>query len=128
MLLSEYVIHILQSCIEEEEEEDNVGSLKEILPDDQSPVQPDHEPHHPPDCPPAQERESLSADPPRVMLRCKGQSPGATAGSSVVVRVPGFLVDTVTGNKVCTPWPGLPSTGVLREVRTQGARKPTCCA
>ncbi|KAI4577866.1 hypothetical protein MJT46_019397, partial [Ovis ammon polii x Ovis aries] len=100
LLLLEYVIHILQSCIEEEDEEDNVGSLKEILPDDQSPVQPDHEPHHPPDCPPAQERESLSADPPRVMLRCKGQSPGATAGSSVVVRVPGFLVDTVTGNKL----------------------------
>ncbi|XP_061287676.1 DNA-binding protein RFX8 isoform X1 [Bos javanicus] len=100
LLLAEYVIHILQSCIEEEEEEDNVGSLKEILPDDQSPVQPDHEPHHPPDCPPAQEHESLSADPPRVMLRCKGQSPGATAGSSVVVRVPGFLVDTVTGNKL----------------------------
>ncbi|KAI4587872.1 hypothetical protein MJG53_020550, partial [Ovis ammon polii x Ovis aries] len=100
LLLLEYVIHILQSCIEEEDEEDNVGSLKEILSDDQSPVQPDHEPHHPPDCPPAQERESLSADPPRVMLRCKGQSPGATAGSSVVVRVPGFLVDTVTGNKL----------------------------
>uniref|UniRef100_A0A452E6G9 DNA-binding protein RFX8 n=1 Tax=Capra hircus TaxID=9925 RepID=A0A452E6G9_CAPHI len=100
LLLLEYVIHILQSCIEEEDEEDNVGSLKEILPDDQSPVQPDHEPHHPPDCPPAQECESLSADPPRVMLRCKGQSPGATAGSSVVVRVPGFLVDTVTGNKL----------------------------
>uniref|UniRef100_A0A8C2PCX6 DNA-binding protein RFX8 n=1 Tax=Capra hircus TaxID=9925 RepID=A0A8C2PCX6_CAPHI len=128
LLLLEYVIHILQSCIEEEDEEDNVGSLKEILPDDQSPVQPDHEPHHPPDCPPAQECESLSADPPRVMLRCKGQSPGATAGSSVVVRVPGFLVDTVTGNKVRTPRPGLPSTGVLREVRTQRARKPTCCA
>lgn len=101
----EYVIHILQSCIEEEEEEDDVGSLKETLPDGQCPVQPDREPHHPPDCPPAQERESRSADPPRVVLRCRGQSPSATAGSSVVVRVPGFLVDTVTGSKVGTPWP-----------------------
>lgn len=106
MLLLEYVIHILQSCIEEEEEEDDVGSLKETLPDGQCPVQPHHEPHHPPDCPPAQECESLSADPPRVMLRCRDQSPGATAGSSVVVvRVPGFLVDTVTGSKVGTPCP-----------------------
>ncbi|XP_070331298.1 DNA-binding protein RFX8 isoform X2 [Odocoileus virginianus] len=100
LLLLEYVIHILQSCIEEEEEDDDVGSLKETLPDGQCPVQPDHEPHHPPDCPPAQECESLSADPPRVMLRCRDQSPGATAGSSVVVRVPGFLVDTVTGSKL----------------------------
>uniref|UniRef100_H0XQ11 DNA-binding protein RFX8 n=1 Tax=Otolemur garnettii TaxID=30611 RepID=H0XQ11_OTOGA len=40
LLLLEYVIHILQSCIEEEEEEEDVGSVKEMLTDDQSLVQP----------------------------------------------------------------------------------------
>uniref|UniRef100_A0A8C0I113 RFX family member 8, lacking RFX DNA binding domain n=1 Tax=Balaenoptera musculus TaxID=9771 RepID=A0A8C0I113_BALMU len=100
LLLLEYVIHILQSCIEEDEEGDDVGNLKEMLPDDQPLVPPDQELSRPPDPSPAQERRSPSADPPRVTLRHKSHSQCATEGSSVVVRVPGFLVDIVTGDKL----------------------------
>ncbi|XP_059798539.1 DNA-binding protein RFX8 isoform X2 [Balaenoptera ricei] len=100
LLLLEYVIHILQSCIEEDEEGDDVGNLKEMLPDDQPLVPPDQELSRPPDPSPAQERRSPSADAPRVTLRHKSHGQCATEGSSVVVRVPGFLVDIVTGDKL----------------------------
>ncbi|XP_054945103.1 LOW QUALITY PROTEIN: DNA-binding protein RFX8 [Physeter macrocephalus] len=100
LLLLEYVIHILQSCIEEDEEDGDVGNLKEMLPDDQPLLPPDQELSCPPDPSPAQERRSPSADPPRVTLRHKGQSHCATEGSSVVVTVPGFLVDVATGNEL----------------------------
>ncbi|KAM9053275.1 DNA-binding protein RFX8 [Megaptera novaeangliae] len=100
LLLLEYVIHILQSCIEEDEEGGDVGNLKEMLPDDQPLVPPDQELSRPPDPSPAQERRSPSADAPRVTLRHKSHSQCATEGSSVVVRVPGFLVDIVTGDKL----------------------------
>ncbi|XP_068420496.1 DNA-binding protein RFX8 isoform X2 [Eschrichtius robustus] len=100
LLLLEYVIHILQSCIEEDEEGGDVGNLQEMLPDDQPLVPPDQELSRPPDPSPAQERRSPSADPHRVTLRHKSHSQCATEGSSVVVRVPGFLVDIVTGDKL----------------------------
>ncbi|KAM5251308.1 DNA-binding protein RFX8 [Hipposideros larvatus] len=100
LLLLEYVIHIVQSCIEEGEEEDDVGNLKAMLPDDQSLVQPDQAAFHRPESPPFQEYGSLSVDPPRVTLQYASQSLCAMGVSSMVLRVLGFLVDTTTGNKL----------------------------
>ncbi|XP_072597552.1 LOW QUALITY PROTEIN: DNA-binding protein RFX8 [Vulpes vulpes] len=100
LLLLEFVTHILQSRIEEEEEDDDVGNLKEMLPDDQSLVQPDQAPFHPPDSSPTQEYDSPSVDPHRVTLKHMGQSRYPVGVSSVVLRVLGFLVDTDTGNKL----------------------------
>ncbi|NP_001257816.1 DNA-binding protein RFX8 [Canis lupus familiaris] len=100
LLLLEFVTHILQSRIEEEEEDDDVGNLKEMLPDDQSLVQPDQAPFHPPDSSPTQEYDSPSVDPHRVTLKHMGQSQYPVGVSSVVLRVLGFLVDTDTGNKL----------------------------
>nr|XP_031547837.1 DNA-binding protein RFX8 isoform X1 [Vicugna pacos] len=99
LLLLEYMIHIIQSCLEKEEEDKDMGSLKDVLPDDQPPVPPDQEPFHRPDGSPAQEPEVLSADLPQVTLRHRSQDGCDPAGNSVVVRVPGFLVDTTTSNK-----------------------------
>ncbi|KAF6321656.1 RFX family member 8, lacking RFX DNA binding domain [Rhinolophus ferrumequinum] len=100
LLLLEYVIHILQSCIDEEEEKDDMGNLKEMLPDDQSPVQPDQAPFHSPKSSSSQEYGSPSVDPPRMMLKHESQSRCAVGVSRVVLRVLGFLVDTATGNKL----------------------------
>ncbi|KAL2774322.1 DNA-binding protein RFX8 isoform 2 [Daubentonia madagascariensis] len=100
LLLLEYVIHILQSCIEEEEEEEDVGNAKEMLPDDQSLVQPDQALFHPSDSSPTQACASPSVEPPRVTLKHMGQSRCPVGVSSVVLRVLGFLVDTATGNKL----------------------------
>ncbi|XP_014647072.1 PREDICTED: DNA-binding protein RFX8 [Ceratotherium simum simum] len=97
LLLLEYVIHILQSCIEEE---DDVGNLKEMLPDDQSLVQPDEALVHPPDSSPTQDCASPSVDPHWVTLKRMSQSPCPLGVSGVVLRVLGFLVDTATGNKL----------------------------
>ncbi|XP_053445336.1 DNA-binding protein RFX8 [Nycticebus coucang] len=97
LLLLEYVIHILQSCIEEEEEEEDVGNIKEMLPDDQSLVQPDQALFHPPDSSPTQACASPSMEPPLMHL---GQSRCPVGVSSLVLRVLGFLVDTATGNKL----------------------------
>uniref|UniRef100_A0A9L0JFQ1 Regulatory factor X8 n=1 Tax=Equus asinus TaxID=9793 RepID=A0A9L0JFQ1_EQUAS len=99
LLLLEYVIHILQSCIEEEEE-DNVGNFKEMLPDDQSLIQPDEAIVHPPDSLPTQDYESPSVDPPWVSLKHVSQSRSPVGVSSVALSVLGFLVDTATGNKL----------------------------
>ncbi|KAF5926213.1 hypothetical protein HPG69_011340 [Diceros bicornis minor] len=85
------------SCIEEE---DDVGNLKEMLPDDQSLVQPDEALVHPPDSSPAQDCESPSVDPHWVTLKRMSQSPCPLGVSGVVLRVLGFLVDTATGNKL----------------------------
>ncbi|XP_045404867.1 DNA-binding protein RFX8 isoform X2 [Lemur catta] len=100
LLLLEYVIHVLQSCLEEEEEEEDVGDVKEMLPDDQSLVQPDQALFQPPDSSPTQACASPSVEPPRVMLRHTGQSRCPVGLSSMVLRVLGFLVDTATGNKL----------------------------
>ncbi|XP_060043413.1 DNA-binding protein RFX8 isoform X2 [Erinaceus europaeus] len=99
LLLLEYVIHILQSCLEEEEEED-MGNLKKMLPDEQPLVQPDQALFHPPDSSPTQEHERLGVDPPQVTLKHVDQSLCPVGMSSVVLRVLGFLVDTATGNKL----------------------------
>lgn len=109
--------HLLQSCIEEEEEDDDVGNLKEMLPDDRSLVQPHQDPFHPPDSSPTQEYESPSVDPHRVTLKHMGQSRCSVGVSSVVLRVLGFLVDADTGNKVQTQGP--PASAVFaNKVRT----------
>ncbi|XP_070284639.1 DNA-binding protein RFX8 isoform X1 [Myotis yumanensis] len=99
LLLLEYVTHILQSCLEEEVEDDG-GNLKEMPPDDQSPVQPDQAPCQPPDSSLSQEDESLCVAPTWVMLEHVSQSQCPVGVSSVVLRVLGFLVDTATGNKL----------------------------
>nr|XP_026264409.1 DNA-binding protein RFX8 [Urocitellus parryii] len=98
LLLLEYVIHILQSYLEEEEEEEDMGNL--ILPDDQPLIQPVEALFHPLDAPPTQECASPSAEPPWVTLEHTSQSPSPEGMSSIVLRVLGFLVDTATGNKL----------------------------
>uniref|UniRef100_A0A8D2D8P1 Regulatory factor X8 n=1 Tax=Sciurus vulgaris TaxID=55149 RepID=A0A8D2D8P1_SCIVU len=100
LLLLEYVIHILQSYIEEEEEEEDMGNLKDMLPDDQSLIQPVPALFHPLDSPPTQECASPSAEPPWVTLKHTSQSPSPVGMSSMVLRVLGFLVDAATGNKL----------------------------
>lgn len=107
------MIHILQSCIEEEEE-DNVGNFKEMLPDDQSLIQPDEAIVHPPDSLPTQDYESPSVDPPWVSLKHVSQSRSPVGVSSVALSVLGFLVDTATGNKVQTRGPQLLSAQLLK--------------
>lgn len=77
-----------------------MGNLKEMLPDDQSPVQPDQAPLHSPKSSSSQEYGTPSVDPPRMMLKHESQSRCAVDVSRVVLRVLGFLVDTATGNKV----------------------------
>ncbi|VTJ85024.1 Hypothetical predicted protein, partial [Marmota monax] len=108
LLLLEYVIHILQSYIEEEEEEEDMGNLKDMLPDDQSLIQPVEALFHPLDSPPTQECASPSAEPPWVTLKHTSHSPIPESMSSIVLRVLGFLVDTATGNKVETLRPPPP--------------------
>ncbi|XP_006870829.1 PREDICTED: DNA-binding protein RFX8-like [Chrysochloris asiatica] len=100
LLLLEYVIHILQSCIEEEEEEEDMGSLKELLSDAQSVIQPDQALFHPFVTSPTPELQSPSVEPPRVMLRHLSQGRCTSDVSGVILKVLGFLVDTATGNKL----------------------------
>ncbi|XP_047379019.1 DNA-binding protein RFX8 isoform X2 [Sciurus carolinensis] len=100
LLLLEYVIHILQSYIEEEEEEEDMGNLKDMLPDDQSLIQPVPALFHPLDSPPTQECASPSAEPPWVTLKHTSQSPSPVGMSNMILRVLGFLVDATTGNKL----------------------------
>lgn len=104
MLLLEYVIHILESCIEEEEEEEDLGSLQDLLSDDQFLTQPDQPLFHPLDSLPTSECASRSVESPQVTLKHMSQncSPMGTVGS-MVLQVLGFLVDTATGNKVDAP-------------------------
>ncbi|KAM5318428.1 LOW QUALITY PROTEIN: DNA-binding protein RFX8 [Glossophaga mutica] len=99
LLLLEYVIHILQSLVEEEEEKDNVGNIMEMLPDDQLLFSPDYAPSNPPVPSSSQEHESPSVDPASVMLKHLSQSQCPVGVGSMVLRVLGFLVDTATENK-----------------------------
>nr|XP_002710056.2 DNA-binding protein RFX8 isoform X1 [Oryctolagus cuniculus] len=99
LLLLEYVIHILQSCMEEEEEEEDVGNLREMLPEGQSLLQPDQALSHPPE-PPALGCANLLAEPQPVTPKHMGPSQCSTGVSSLVLRVLGFLVDTATGDKL----------------------------
>ncbi|XP_054979068.1 DNA-binding protein RFX8 isoform X2 [Sorex araneus] len=105
LLLLEYVIHILQSYMEEEEEEEeeeeiDVGQLREVLPDDQLLIQPDQALFHPPDSLPTQECADSILDLPQVTLKHVSQSQCPVGESSVTLRVLGFLTDTDTGNKL----------------------------
>ncbi|XP_021511202.1 DNA-binding protein RFX8 isoform X2 [Meriones unguiculatus] len=101
LLLLEYVIHILESCIEEEEEEEDLGSLQDLLSDDQFLAQPDQALFHPLDSLPTSECASRSVESPQVTLKHMSQScsPMGAVGS-MVLQVLGFLVDTATGNKL----------------------------
>ncbi|XP_070933340.1 DNA-binding protein RFX8 isoform X1 [Macaca nemestrina] len=100
LLLLEYVIHTLQSCLEEEEEEEDMGNVKEMLPDDPTLGQPDQALFHPLNsswpqtcaCPSV---ESLGVTPTHVD---QGRYPVGV--SNMVLRILGFLVDTATGNKL----------------------------
>ncbi|XP_044522975.1 DNA-binding protein RFX8 [Gracilinanus agilis] len=100
LLLLEYVIHILQSCIEDEEEEEDGSNLKEMQPNDTSPLQSAQEPLQSPDSSPIKQHGSQDDDdePPRVTLKHISQSDVCL--SSIILKVLGFLVDTATGNKL----------------------------
>ncbi|XP_052601029.1 DNA-binding protein RFX8 [Peromyscus californicus insignis] len=100
LLLLEYVIHILESCVEEEEEEEDLGSLQDLLSDDQFLAQPDQALFHPLDTLPTSECTSRSVESPQVTLRHMSQSCSPMGVSSMVLQVLGFLVDTATGNKL----------------------------
>lgn len=100
LLLLEYVIHILESFVEEEEEEEDLGSLQDLLSDEQFLTQPDQALFHPLDTLPMSECASRSVESPQVTLRHVSRSCGPTGVSSVVLQVLGFLVDTATGNKL----------------------------
>ncbi|XP_064227421.1 DNA-binding protein RFX8 [Aotus nancymaae] len=98
LLLLEYVIHILQSCLEEEEED--MGNVKEMLPDDPTLSQPDQALFHPLNSSLSQACASPSVEPLEVMLTHMGQGRYLMGVSNVVLRILGFLVDTATGNKL----------------------------
>ncbi|EHB17968.1 hypothetical protein GW7_01974, partial [Heterocephalus glaber] len=100
LLLLDYVTHIFQSCLEEEEEEEDVGNPKDMLPDDRSLVQPIQALFHPLDSPLPQEYASPGAGPPRVTLGHKSQDLSPIGVSSMVLWVLGLLVDTATSNKL----------------------------
>lgn len=83
----------------EEEEEQDLGHLREMLPDSQSLLQPDQTLFHPPE-PSAPDCANLLAEPPPETPKHMSQSQGPTGLSNLVLRVLGFLVDTTTGDKV----------------------------
>ncbi|XP_031511291.1 DNA-binding protein RFX8 isoform X2 [Papio anubis] len=100
LLLLEYVIHTLQSCLEEEEEEEDMGNVKEMLPDDPTLGQPDQALFHPlnsswPQTCAGPSVESLGVTPTHM-----GQGRYPVGVSNMVLRILGFLVDTATGNKL----------------------------
>uniref|UniRef100_A0A2K5Z1C7 Regulatory factor X8 n=2 Tax=Mandrillus leucophaeus TaxID=9568 RepID=A0A2K5Z1C7_MANLE len=100
LLLLEYVIHTLQSCLEEEEEEEDMGNVKEMLPDDPTLGQPDQALFHPlnsswPQTCAGPSVESLGVTPTHM-----GQGRYPVGISNMVLRILGFLVDTATGNKL----------------------------
>ncbi|KAM6179908.1 DNA-binding protein RFX8 [Erethizon dorsatum] len=99
LLLLEYVTHMFQSCLEEEEEEEDTGNLKEALPDVQPLAQPVQALFHPLGPAPPQDSAHPSTGPPRVTLEHQSHSLSPVGVSSVVLWVLGFLVDTATGNK-----------------------------
>ncbi|XP_054403384.1 DNA-binding protein RFX8 isoform X10 [Pongo abelii] len=100
LLLLEYVIHILQSCLEEEEEEEDMGNVKEMLPDDPTLSQPDQALSHPLNSSLSQACASPSVEPLGVMLTHMGHGRYPVGVSNMVLRILGFLVDTATGDKL----------------------------
>ncbi|KAM9584818.1 DNA-binding protein RFX8 [Trichechus inunguis] len=95
LLLLEYVIHVLQSCLEED-----VENLREMLSDDQPLIQPHQALFHPPDSSPTQECEGPTVEPPTVTLEHVSQSWCPAGVSGMILRVLGFLVDAATGMKL----------------------------
>lgn len=89
--------------MEEEEEEEDLGSLQDLLSDDQFLTQPDQALFHSLDSLPASECASRNVESPQVTLKHMSQSCSPMGVSSMVLQVLGFLVDTATGNKVETP-------------------------
>uniref|UniRef100_A0A2R9CG39 Regulatory factor X8 n=1 Tax=Pan paniscus TaxID=9597 RepID=A0A2R9CG39_PANPA len=100
LLLLEYMIHILQSCLEEEEEEEDMGNVKEMLPDDPTRGQPDQALFHSLNSSLSQACASPSMEPLGVMPTHMGQGRYPVGVSNMVLRILGFLVDTATGNKL----------------------------
>ncbi|KAM5227817.1 DNA-binding protein RFX8 [Ctenodactylus gundi] len=100
LLLMEYVNHIFQSCVEEEEKEEDSGNPKNVLPNDQPLLQPVQTLFHPLASSQAQEYMNLSVEPPQVMLGHVGQRCLPVDISNLVLWVLGFQVDTATGNKL----------------------------
>ncbi|XP_037860153.2 DNA-binding protein RFX8 isoform X3 [Chlorocebus sabaeus] len=100
LLLLEYVIHILQSCLEEEEEEEDMGNIKEMLPDDPTLGQPDQALFHPLNSSWPQMCAGPSVESLGVTLTHVGQGRYPVGVSNMVLRILGFLVDTATGNKL----------------------------
>ncbi|XP_063505169.1 DNA-binding protein RFX8-like isoform X10 [Pongo pygmaeus] len=96
----EYVIHILQSCLEEEEEEEDMGNVKEMLPDDPTLSQPDQALSHPLNSSLSQACASPSVELLGVMLTHMGHGRYPVGVSNMVLRILGFLVDTATGDKL----------------------------
>ncbi|XP_016860341.1 DNA-binding protein RFX8 isoform X4 [Homo sapiens] len=100
LLLLEYMIHILQSCLEEEEEEEDMGTVKEMLPDDPTLGQPDQALFHSLNSSLSQACASPSMEPLGVMPTHMGQGRYPVGVSNMVLRILGFLVDTAMGNKL----------------------------
>uniref|UniRef100_A0A8C0GQF4 DNA-binding protein RFX8 n=1 Tax=Chelonoidis abingdonii TaxID=106734 RepID=A0A8C0GQF4_CHEAB len=92
LLLLEYVIHILQSHIEEEGD----GTLSDIQEND-SPTQLVHEPVHLWDNFSAEQFRARAPEPTRVTLT---QSQSDVNLNSIILRVLSCLVDSATGNKL----------------------------
>uniref|UniRef100_A0A2K5M7A7 Regulatory factor X8 n=1 Tax=Cercocebus atys TaxID=9531 RepID=A0A2K5M7A7_CERAT len=100
LLLLEYVIHTLQSCLEEEEEEEDMGNVKEMLPDDPTLGQPDQALFHPLNSSRPQTCAGPSVESLGVTPTHMGQGRYPVGVSNMVLRILGFLVDTATGNKL----------------------------
>ncbi|XP_058134188.1 DNA-binding protein RFX8 isoform X2 [Dasypus novemcinctus] len=88
LLLLEYVIHILQSHIEEEEEEEDMGNLREMLPEDQALMEPDQALFLPLDPSPTRECESPDLEH-RATLPDAGQSRPPAGLIQVLLEDPG---------------------------------------
>uniref|UniRef100_H0UZ08 Regulatory factor X8 n=1 Tax=Cavia porcellus TaxID=10141 RepID=H0UZ08_CAVPO len=99
LLLLEYVTHLFQSCLEEEEEEEDTGILKEALPGDRSVAPPVQALFQPLDPSLPQNYACPSTGPRQGTLEHGSHSLGPMGMSNVVLWVLGFLVDTATGHK-----------------------------
>ncbi|KAH0504031.1 DNA-binding protein RFX8 [Microtus ochrogaster] len=93
LLLLEYVIHILESFVEEEEEEEDLGSLQDLLSDEQFLTQPDQALFHPLDTLPMSECASRSVESPQVTLKHMSQSCGPMGVSSMVLQLIQVLLE-----------------------------------
>ncbi|XP_067419620.1 DNA-binding protein RFX8 isoform X4 [Emydura macquarii macquarii] len=92
LLLLEYVIHILQSHIEEEGDGTHSGMQQ-----NDSPIQLVHEPAHLSDNFSAEQFQARAPEPTCVTLK---QSQSDVNLSSIILRVLSCVVDTATGNKL----------------------------